>query len=356
MPPTHLTPDEVSRIWSVEEFEPLAKERMRPEVHRFVTSWAGTGGGVRANREAFDRWRFSSRILHDISTVDLSVTVLGRPLKTPVLLAASALHRLSHPDGELATARAAKEAGSLMMLSTSTSTPPEEVAAVAADRWMQLYWMNDREVTRGIVQRAEAAGFGAIALTVDAPYMGWREDEYRLGDWDLGIATQSLFPDPWPPGLAIDRSLTWRSLDWLRGITSLPIVLKGVLDPRDAAIAAQEGIPGIIVSNHGGRQADGAVASLDALPPIVEAIGDAPTEIYLDSGVRRGSDVLKALALGARAVFLGRPVHWALATGGQPALARMFHLVHGELTSLMGLCGQTRADAVDRSILVPAPR
>jgi 4-hydroxymandelate oxidase len=355
MPAPHLTPDEVARIWSVEEFEPLARERLREETYRFVSSWAGTGTGVRINREAFDRWVFRPRILTDVSSIDLSVTVLGAQLRTPVLLAASALHRLSHPDGELATGRAATAAGSLMMLSTSTSTPPEQVAEVADHRWMQLYWMNDREITRGIVQRAEDAGFQGIALTVDAPYMGWREDEKRMGDWDTGDVIQTVFPDPWPDGLAIDRSLTWRDLDWLRGITRMPIVLKGVMTPGDAAIAVKEGIPGIIVSNHGGRQLDATEGSLDVLPAIRDAVAGG-CEIYLDSGVRRGTDVLKALALGARAVFLGRPVHWALATGGQPALARMFELIHGELANAMGLCGQTRADAIDPAIVTPRPR
>ncbi len=355
MPPPHLTPDEVARIWSVDELEPLARERMRDETYRFVSSWAGTGGGVRINLEAFGRWVFRPRILRDVSDIDLSVTVLGARLRTPVLLAASALHRLSHPDGELATGRAATAAGSLMMLSTSTSTPPEAVAEVAEHRWMQLYWMNDRGFTRAIVQRAEDAGFQAIALTVDAPYLGWREDEKRMGDWDTGDALQTLFPDPWPPGLAVDRSITWRDLDWLRGITRLPVVLKGVMTPEDAATAVAERIPGIIVSNHGGRQVDGAAGSLDALPPIRDVVAGG-LEIYLDSGVRRGTDVLKALALGARAVFLGRPVHWALATGGQPALERMFELIHGELASVMGLCGQTRVDAIDPAIVMPRPR
>lgn len=355
MPSTHLGPEEVARIWSVEELEAHARERLRPEAWRFISGWAGSGAGVRANREAFDRWVLRPRILRDISTIDLGVTVLGRRLRTPVLLGASALHRLSHPDGELATARAAAAAGSLMMLSTSTSTPPEEVAAAVPDRWIQLYWMNDRAVTRDIVARAEAAGFQALALTVDAPYMGWREDEKRMGDWDTGNAIQTVFPDPWPEGLAIDRTLTWRSLDWLRGITRMPIVLKGVLTPEDAAIAAKEQIPGILVSNHGGRQLDSTVGSLDALPPIVDAVAGA-SELYLDSGVRRGTDVLKALALGARAVFLGRPVHWALATGGEPGVDRLFALIEGELRSAMGLCGQTRADAIDPSTVMPRPR
>jgi 4-hydroxymandelate oxidase len=344
----------VAAIWSVHDFEPLAKDRMRHEVHEFVTSWAGTGEGCRINRSAFDRWVFRPRVLRDVSTVDTSTTVLGVPVRTPVFLGASAMHRLSHPDGELATARAAKAAGGLMMLSTSTSTPPEAVAEVGPPLWMQLYWMSDREISREIVRRAEESGFGAIALTVDAPRLGWRELEFRLGDWDVQGIPQALLPDPYPPGLRVEPGLTWRSLDWLRGITKLPIVLKGVMTPEDATIAADEGIPAIIVSNHGGRQLDHAMASLDALPPIVDAVGDR-MELYLDSGVRRGTDVLKAIALGARGVFLGRPVHWALATGGEPALSRMLELINGELSSAMGVCGAASIDQVERAMVAPRP-
>jgi isopentenyl diphosphate isomerase/L-lactate dehydrogenase-like FMN-dependent dehydrogenase len=241
-----------------------------------------------------------------------------------------------------------------MMLSTSTSTPPEAVGEVGPERWMQLYWMTDREITRDIVRRAEASGFRALALTVDAPRIGWREMEFRLGDWDVQGIPQSLFPDPFPPGLKVESTLTWRSLDWLRGITSLPIVLKGVMTSEDAVIAADEGIPAIIVSNHGGRQLDHAMASLDALVPIADAVGDR-MELYLDSGVRRGTDVLKALALGARGVFLGRPVHWALATGGEPALSRMLELINGELTSAMAICGASGIARIERAMLAPRP-
>ncbi|MFO1539941.1 MAG: alpha-hydroxy acid oxidase, partial [Chloroflexota bacterium] len=245
-------------------------------------------------------------------------------------------------------------AGSLMMLSTSSSTPVEAVAPAAGNTWMQLYWMNDRGITRALVERAEAAGVHALALTVDAPRLGWREREARHGDWETGGVVQVHLPDPWPDGLAIEAGLTWRDLDWLRGITRLPIVLKGVLTAEDARIAADEGIPGIVVSNHGGRQIDFAQSAIDALPPISDAVGDR-VELYLDSGVRRGTDVLKALALGARAVFLGRPVHWALALGGEAGVRRLFALVDGELGSAMGILGAASLDALGPDAVVRRP-
>jgi len=347
-----LSPDEVSGLWSVDEIERAARERMSAPLRDYLDGWAGSGEGARINREGFSRWLFRPRILHDVREIDLGTTVLGQPVRTPILLGASALHRLSHPDGELATARAARAAGSLVMLSTSTSTPPEEVAAVGAPGWMQLYWMNDRGITRAIVERAEAAGFSALALTVDAPRLGWRPLEYRNGDWETHGVAQTVFPDPWPEGLAIEAGLTWRTLDWLRGITRLPIVLKGVMTPEDAAIAAAEGYPAIVVSNHGGRQLDHAMSSIEALPAVTDAVAGR-AEIYLDSGVRWGTDVLKALALGARAVFVGRPVHWGLAVGGEAGVARVISLLSDELRNAMGLCGITRPEDATRAIVAP---
>lgn len=349
-----LTEAELAAIASVEDLEERARARMTPPLRDYIDSWAGSGAGMRVNREAFAGWLFRPRVLRDVRTIDLSTTVLGRPVRTPVLLGASALHRLSHDEGERATARAAAAAGSLMMLSTSSSTPVEEVAPLAGNSWMQLYWMNDRAITRALVERAEAAGVHALALTVDAPRLGWRELEARHGDWETGGVVQVHLPDPWPAGLAIESGLTWADLDWLRGITRLPIVLKGVLTAEDARIAADTGIPGLVVSNHGGRQIDFAQSPIDAIGPIADAVGDR-MELYLDSGVRRGTDVLKALALGARAVFLGRQVHWALALGGEAGLRRLFALVNGELASAMGILGVTRPDAVPRDAVVRRP-
>ena len=350
----YLTTHELEGLYSPDEFEPLAKERIRPETYAFVGGYAGTGEGHRLNLEAFGRWVFQPRILRDVSSVDLSTTVLGKYLRTPVLLGASAMHRLSHPDGERATARAATKAGTVMMLSASSSLSLEDVAPLAKHRWMQLYWMNDQALTKDIVQRAEAHGYEAIALTLDSPRSGWREIEMRLGDWVPGDVLQANFPTPWPEGLAINSQLTWRSLDWLRSITSMPIILKGILAVEDAKIAAEEGFPAIIVSTHGGRQLDYLTASLDALRPIVDAVAGR-LEIYLDSGVRRGTDVLKALALGARATIIGRPVHWALGAGGEQGILRMLAIMNAELLSAMALCGVTSIGGVNSSIISPRP-
>lgn len=350
----YLTTDELEGLFSPDEFEPLAKERIRSETYAYVSGYAGTGEGHRMNLEAFGRWVFRPRILRDVSSVSLSTTVLGKSLRTPILLGASAMHRLSHPDGEFATARAATKAGTIMMLSTSSSTPLEDVAPLAEHRWMQLYWMNDLAITKDIVQRAEAHGYEAIALTLDAPCFGWREIEMRLGNWDTGDVLQANFPNPLPEGLATISTLTWRSLDWLRSITPVPIILKGILTVEDATIAAEEGFPAIIVSTHGGRQLDYLMASLDALPPIVDAVAGR-LEIYLDSGVRRGTDVLKALALGAKAAIIGRPVHWALGAGGEQGLLRLLAIMNAELLSAMALCGVTSISDVKRSIISPRP-
>jgi len=349
-----LTEAELAAIASVDEIEAQGRARMTPPLRDYIDSPAGSGAGLQVNREGFAAWLFRPRILRDVRTIELATTVLGHPVRTPVLLGASALHRLSHDDGELATARAVAAEGSLMMLSTSSSTPVEAVVPVAGNAWMQLYWMTDRGVTRAIVERAEAAGVQALALTVDAPRLGWREREAQHGDWDTGGVVQVHLPDPWPEGLAIESGLTWADLDWLRGITRLPIVLKGVLTAEDARIAADTGIPAVVVSNHGGRQIDYAQSPIDALPAIADAVGDR-MELYLDSGVRRGTDVVKALALGARAVFLGRQVHWALALGGEAGVQRLLALVNGELRSAMGILGVTRVDALSRDAVVRRP-
>ena len=351
----YLSREELEAIYSPEEFEWLAKARIRPETYQYISGFAGTGEGHRMNRDAFGRWVFCSRILRDVSSIDLSTVILGRQLRTPILLGASAMHRLSHPSGELATARAATMAGTVMMLSTSSSVRLEELSPLAENRWLQLYWMNDRAFTLDLVQRAEAHNYQAIALTVDYSALGWREAEKRLGDWDTGDVVQANFPTPVPDGLALDSTITWRSLDWLRSVTSMPIILKGILSVADAKIAVEEEIPAIIVSTHGGRQLDYLMASLDALPPIVDAVAGR-MEIYLDSGVRRGTDVLKALALGANAAIIGRPVHWALGAGGEAGLLRLLAIMNGELMSAMALCGATSISAVDRSIVAPRPR
>ena len=246
------------------------------------------------------------------------MTILGRTIALPILFAPTALHRFAHPDAELATARAAEALGTTMVMSSGASVRFEDVGPTVTKPWFQLYWFTDRELTRDLVARAEASGFAAICVTVDAPVPAWREHEERLPPLPSpGIWSDNLPRDADPP-LEVEAALTWQSLEWLRSITSLPILLKGIMTAEDAALAVEHGLDGIIVSNHGGRQLDWAQATLDALPEIVEAVDVAggKLEILMDGGIRRGTDVLKALALGARAVLIGRPVQWGLATGG----------------------------------------
>ena len=343
----YLEPEELARIFSVEEFEPLARERMPAEGYNFIAGAAGTGSAARGNIEAYTRWRFRQRGLIDVSHIDTSVTILGRTIALPILFAPTALHRFAHPDAELATARAAEALGTTMVMSSGASVRFEDVGPTVTKPWFQLYWFTDRELTRDLVARAESSGFAAICVTVDTPVPAWREHEERLPPLPSpGIWSDNLPRDADPP-LEVEAALTWQSLEWLRSITSLPILLKGIMTAEDAALAVEHGLDGIIVSNHGGRQLDWAQATLDALPEIVDVAG-GKLEILMDGGIRRGTDVLKALALGARAVLIGRPVQWGLATGGAPGILRMVELIRGELVSAMGHTGVTSAMDVPR--------
>ena len=344
----YLSEDELARIFSVDEFEPLAKERLLPSNYGYIAGWAGTGAAHRANREAFWRHVLLPRALVDVRSVDLSTTVLGQPVDLPVLFGPSGYQKLSHPDGELATARASRRVGTTLILSTSSNYSLEDVGEIARDPWYQLYWFSDEGVTRDMIERAAASGYTAVVLTVDAPTRIWREGEMRDPvEVPDGIISANVPDRP----LTIASDLTWRSLEWLRGISpGMKLVLKGILTAEDARLAVDHGVDAVIVSNHGGRTLDWAIPTMDALPEVAEAI-DGRIEVYLDGGVRRGSDVMKALALGARAVLLGRAVPFALATGGEAGLVRYMELVRGELLTLVGLCGATRIDEINRSMV-----
>lgn len=346
----YLTRDEVERLFSVEEFEPLAKERLLPSNYGYVAGWAGTGAAHRMNRDAFWRYAIVPRALVDVSSVDLSTTVLGQAVSLPVLFGPSGYQRLSHPDGELATARASRRVDTTLVLSTSSNYSLEEVGAIAKDPWYQLYWFSDEGVTRDMILRAQAAGYRAVVLTVDAPVRVWREGEMRdPPEIPDGIVSANVPDRP----LTIASNLTWASLGWLREIApSMRLVLKGILTAEDARLAADHGVDAIIVSNHGGRTLDWTIPTLDALPEIADAVAGR-MEVYLDGGVRRGSDVFKALALGARAVLLGRAIPWGLATGGEEGVVRYLSLVDGELRTLVGLAGATRIDEIERSMVAP---
>jgi 4-hydroxymandelate oxidase len=353
------------------EYEALARLQMEHAAYDYFAGGAEDELTVTENRSGFQRVSLRPRVLVDVSTVRPATTLLGEPLSFPVLLAPTALNRLGHPEGEVAAARAAGAAGTIMILSTTASASIEEVADAAdGTLWFQLYVYRDRSVTRDLVRRAEARGYRALVLTVDMPRMGKRERDLRnrftlpphVRMRNLEVSGR---PDAaqWPAGSSfleyvhdlLDPSLTWETVSWLRSITTLPILLKGVLAPSDADRAVAVHADGIIVSNHGGRQLDGAVATIDALPEIVDAVGGR-VPILLDGGIRRGTDVLKALALGARAVLIGRPYLWGLAADGERGVRRVLDLLRAELELAMALAGCPEIAAVDRSIVAGRAR
>jgi 4-hydroxymandelate oxidase len=341
-------------------------------VYDYYASGAADEITLRDNRAAFDRRRIAYRVLAGVGERDLATSVLGQPVSMPVLVAPTAFHRLAHPDGEAATARGAGAAGTVIVLSTLSNTPVEEVLAAAAEPvWFQLYVYRDRGATRALVERVEAAGCRALVLTVDAPLLGRRERDVRnrfhLPD---GLAVANLLAEGYGAlpaaeggsGLAgyvndlMDPNLTWDDLDRLAAMTRLPVLVKGIVRADDAARAAEHGAAGIVVSNHGGRQLDTSIATLDALPSIAEVLarrhGPSP-ELLLDGGVRRGTDVVKAIALGARAVLIGRPVLWGLALGGADGVARVLAMLRAELDLAMALAGARTVGEITADLVVP---
>jgi lactate 2-monooxygenase len=343
------------------ELENLARERFAPEPFGYVAGSAGTESTARANRAAFDRWQIVPRFLRDVSRRDLTTTILGTPFPAPVALAPVGVQGIVHPDAELAVARAAAELSLPMVLSTVSSYRLEDVAAAGdgSPQWFQLYWPRDREVAASLIGRAKAAGFRALVVTLDTFILAWRPRDLghaylpflqRMGlanyESDPAfLAGLAQSPDE-DPGAAVlhwlsmfgDPAKTWDDLEWLRGQWPGPIVLKGVLHPDDARRAADAGVDGVVVSNHGGRQIDGEIPSLEALPDVVAAVGDRMT-VLLDSGVRTGSDIIKALALGAKAVLIGRPYIYGLGLGGRDGVRHVLRSLLAELDLTMGLAG-----------------
>jgi lactate 2-monooxygenase len=359
---------------AVAELEQRAMEAMDPKAANYVGAGAGSETTMRANCEAFAGHRIVPRMLRDVSERDLSTKVLGTALPAPLLLAPIGVQKVVHEDGELATARAAAAAGLPIIASTASHFSLEEIAGAGgeAPRWFQLYWPNDPELARSLVERAERAGYGAIVLTVDTFIPGWKPRDLNQAWLPFleGKGVANYFQDPVfraalekPPeedagaatghflAVQANPALSWEDLAQLREMTSLPILVKGIQHVDDAREAVHRGVDGIIVSNHGGRQVDGAIPSLDALPTIAAASGDELAVLF-DSGVRSGTDVLKALALGADAVCLGRPYIWGLAMGGQAGVEAVLKMVLAELDLTMALCGLTRPEEIGPELLV----
>jgi lactate 2-monooxygenase len=359
------------------ELQESARERLSPEAFGYVLGGAGTEQTVAANRAAFARHQIVPRMLRDVSVRDLSVRVLGMQLPAPLMLAPVGVQSIVYPEGELASARAAAALGVPFIASTAASHTIEELARLdtTAKRWYQLYWPRGRELAASFVSRAAQAGYGAIVLTLDTWMLAWRPRDLAGAYLPFlkGEGVANYFQDPvfraalektpeQDPQSAIGQwafqfsnpSITWEQLAWLRQQTELPILLKGILHPEDAARAVSEGIDGLIVSNHGGRQVDGAIASLDALPAIRAAVGER-FPLLLDGGIRCGADIFKAMALGADCVCIGRPYVWGLALDGQAGVEHVLRCLLGELDLTLALSGYTSFAQLDRDSLAPRP-
>ncbi len=315
------------------DFEAIARDKLDEGAYGYFAGGAGDERTLRDNIEAYARRRLRPRVLVDVSGASAATTVLGTEVTMPLLVAPVAFQRVAHPDGEPATARAVAAAGTVMCLSTLATASAQEVAEAAPDgaRWFQLYCFSDRGVTQDLVDQAVEGGYRAIVLTVDAPLLGRRERDLRTGfaipehlevpsfARAIGGRREATLQEMFA---LLDQSLTWRDVETLADMSPLPVVVKGVVTPEDARLAVDHGAGAIVVSNHGGRQLDGTPATLDALPDVVEAV-DGRVEVYVDGGVRRGADVAVAVALGARAVLIGRPVVWALTAGGEAGVSRL---------------------------------
>jgi isopentenyl diphosphate isomerase/L-lactate dehydrogenase-like FMN-dependent dehydrogenase len=333
-------------VW---DYERLAAERLDPGAHGYYAGGAGDELTLRDNVEAFRRWQLRPRVLIDVDSCTTATTVLGQDVSMPLLVAPVAFQRVAHPDGEIAMARAAKAAGTVMCLSTMATSTLEEVAETGVPRWFQLYIFRDEGVTRELIGRVVDAGFTALVLTVDTPFLGRRERDLRTG-FVVEIPVASLGQGGLTPAETFaltSASVSWRDVEQLASLSGLPVIVKGVLTEEDAKLACEHGASAIVVSNHGGRQLDGVSATIDALEEVVTAV-DGRIEVLVDGGIRRGTDVVKALALGARAVLAGRAPLWGLAVDGEAGALRVLRLLQAEILSALQLVGCTSPADVTR--------
>jgi 4-hydroxymandelate oxidase len=357
---------DLSTLINLRDFEAAARQWLPQDVIGFVASGAADEITLRENRRAYEDIFLRYRVLCGVEKRDLTTTLFGKKISFPVLIAPTGFHKLIHADGEIGMAQAAVEVGTVMVVSTMANTPLEEVrAAVAGPMWFQLYVYKDRGVTRSLLERAEAAGYDAIQVTVDLPVLGRREAQIRdrfglpsqlrlanLESAGLGELS-SVFADS---GIAayttrmLDSSLTWKDIEWFKSICKLPMLVKGIVRGDDAKLAVESGADGIVVSNHGGRQLDTSIPTIRALPEVAEAVGDRAV-VMVDGGIQRGTDVVKALALGAKAVQIGRPTLWGLAVGGQAGVERVLELLKLEFDLAMALCGCASIAEVKRDLI-----
>jgi len=348
------------------EYEVRARNSLSSMTYDYFASGAGAEITLNANRSGFDRLRLRPRALVGVGERSHSTTVFGQTLPSPIAVAPMAFQKMAHPDGELASVRGAGRAGGLFVASTMSTVRMEEIAAAATGPiWFQLYVFKDRGLTKALVQRAEACGFTALQVTGDVPVMGLRESDMRNSfhvppEFDIKNVEEVGFGEL-PPGDAemghalytrcrFDPDLSWKDIEWLCSLTKLPVLVKGILRGDDAVLALENGCKGVVVSNHGGRQLDTAVATIDALPEIVDALAGRGV-VVIDGGIRRGTDILKALALGASVAQVGRPVIWGLALDGEDGVAQALMLLRNEFDNAMALCGCRNAQAITRDLV-----
>lgn len=359
--------------YAIEEWEAKAKEKISIEKYDYIAAGAGSEDTINENLDAFKRLRIVPRMFRDVRSTDTSVSILGETFKSPVFIAPVGVQKIAHPDGDLATARAAKSVNVPFIASTVSAYSMEEIAEELGDttRWFQLYWSNNKELVKSLIQRAENSGYSAIVITLDTAMVGWRERDLQHR-WlpfleGVGIANYTSDPvfrslldknpdeDIHAAGLKFrdvfgNTGITWRDLEFIREITTLPILLKGILDPRDAELALHHGVDGIVVSNHGGRQVNGSIATIDALPNVCEVVqGKVP--VLMDSGIRRGDDVIKAIAQGASAVLVGRPFIYGLAAGGEHGVRQVLRNLLADFELSMSMSGLKSVSEIDSSIL-----
>jgi len=350
-----LSIDELRDVVSLDEFERLARTAMSHMAYEYVSAGAADEHSLGWNRSAWQQLRLRPRVLVDVATIDLQTTLFGETLPSPIVLAPAAYQRTMHPEGEVASARGAGASGTPMIVSTAATSAFTEVrAATSAPLWFQLYVQSDRAFTRELVAHVQDAGCRALCVTVDTPTLGAR-DRMVKAKFSLpeGMETPHLHDVSTKLRGVITPeriSITWRDIEWLRSIARVPVLLKGILDPDDAARAIEAGADGVIVSNHGARNLDTVPATIEALPAIAERVaGRIP--LLVDGGIRRGTDVVKAIALGATAVLIGRPYCYGLSVGGAEGVARVIEILRTELELAMKLCGRPSLASIDRSVL-----
>ncbi|KAM8712076.1 hypothetical protein ACLKA7_012578 [Drosophila subpalustris] len=351
----------------VDDFERQADSKLEKTAKDYYKSGAGEQFTLNLNREAFKRLRLRPRYLRDVSKLDISCQIFGQQLKWPVGIAPTAMQKMAHPDGEIGNARAAGKAGSIFILSTLSTTSLEDLSAAAPDtlKWFQLYIYKDRSLTEKIVRRAEKANFKALVLTVDAPIFGHRRADVRnkfslpshlslanfQGEQANGVVTEGGSGINEYVANQFDASINWKDINWLKQLTHLPIILKGILTAEDAILAREFGCAGVIVSNHGARQIDTVPASIEALPEVAKAVGN-DLVVMLDGGITQGNDIFKALALGAKTVFIGRPAVYGLAYNGQQGVEQLLDILKKDFEISMALTGCPKLSDIQSSMVV----